>query len=75
MTHLTRCYECGFFPPCRPDCTRPLEVRRFPDDTPELSRMATALERANAGAAQALMDRGLHPHAYRAGDGSKRSAA
>ncbi len=67
MVTLVRCYECGCFPPCRPDCTRPLEVRRFPDDDPDQARMATALERANAGAAQSLLDRGMHPHTYRAG--------
>jgi hypothetical protein len=61
-----RCYECGQFPPCRPDCTRPLEVRRFPDDTEEQSRTATALERCNAGAAEKLMELGIHPHTYRA---------
>lgn len=64
---LVRCYECGQFHPCAPDCTKPLEVRRFPDDTEEQARAATALERCNAGAAQSLLDRGIHPHTYRAG--------
>ncbi len=62
-----RCYECGCVSPHAPWCTKPLEVRRFPGDTPEEARAAIALERCNAGAAQSLLDRGMNPHTYSAG--------
>lgn len=59
----------------RPECGEPLKVSRSATDAPELYQALVGLERANAGAAEWLLVRGIHPHSYRAGDGARRSAA
>ena len=65
-----RCRECGWVGgQHHPNCSQPLVVARFPDDSDDERRLALSLERANAGAAEWLLLRGMNPHAYRAGSG------
>lgn len=52
-----------------PTCSEPLVTTKFYDDSDEERRLALSLERANSGAAEWLLLRGLNPHAYRAGSG------
>lgn len=62
------CPDCGWYGgQHRPTCSELLRVERFVDDSDEERRAAIALERANAGAAEWLLLRGLNPNAYRAG--------
>lgn len=64
-----RCGDCRQLAGHRPTCTVPLEVARIHGDSEEERRLAIALERANAGAAEWLLLRGIDPHTYRAGAG------
>ncbi len=65
----SRCYECGEMGHHGWDCTQPLLVKRVSKDE-EGRRLDIMLERCNAKAADALRERGIHPHFYRSGDGA-----
>ncbi len=67
---LAQCAECCWIGgQHHPNCSQPLVVTKFYDDSDEERRAAVSLERANAGAAEWLLLRGMNPHAYRAGSG------